>query len=136
MSDISLPWNGDVVPDDTGDILCVDGDDETTQRLLRRILTTPAFQDVAGQLTTEPDYVFHADYGGGAREFVGKTATKELRDTITNRIRDQLQNEDSIDSTTTPSVTVKPFTGGLAVDVVAKTRSGGLVLLPQIEITP
>ena len=59
MADVSLEWNDDFVPDSTGDLLVVDGDDEVRQRLERRLFTA-----VQG-------YVWHPDYGAGLPQKIG-----------------------------------------------------------------
>ena len=59
MADVSLEWHDDFVPDSTGDLLVVDGDDEVRQRLERRLFTA-----VQG-------YVWHPDYGAGLPQKIG-----------------------------------------------------------------
>jgi hypothetical protein len=61
--DISLEWHQDFAPDATGDLLTVDGDDETRQRLERRLFTA-----VQG-------YVWHPDYGAGLPQKIGSVYT-------------------------------------------------------------
>jgi hypothetical protein len=63
MPDLSLEWHDDFVPDATGDLLTVDGDDETRQRLERRLFTA-----VQG-------YVWHQDYGAGLPQRIGDPMT-------------------------------------------------------------
>lgn len=61
MADVSLEWNDDFVPDSTGDLFVVDGDDEVRQRLERRLFTA-----VQG-------YVWHPSYGAGLPQKIGDT---------------------------------------------------------------
>jgi hypothetical protein len=75
MADVSLEWHDDFVPDATGDLLVVDGDDEVRQRLERRLFTA-----VQG-------YVWHPDYGAGLPQKVGSVLTvAEIRSIVAAQI--------------------------------------------------
>lgn len=86
----------------TGDLNAVDGTTRGQQRILRRLLTNPAYVQADGTLTVA-DYIFHPDYGAGLGRFVGtSTPLSEISALITA----QLALEDVVDPNTPPVVTL------------------------------
>lgn len=65
MTDATLEWKDDFMPDATGDLATVDGDTEVRQRLERRLFTA-----VHG-------YVWHPDYGAGLPQKIGTVLSVE-----------------------------------------------------------
>jgi hypothetical protein len=63
MPDLWLEWHDDFSPDATGDLQTVDGDDETRQRLERRLFTATH------------GYVWHQEYGAGLPQRIGDPYT-------------------------------------------------------------
>src|SRR5674476_385449 len=75
MADLSLEWNDDFVPDATGDLLIVDGDDEVRQRLERRLFTA-----VKG-------YIWHPSYGAGLPQKIGSVlSASEIRSIVASQL--------------------------------------------------
>lgn len=72
--DIDHFYSGDINLSATGDLNAVDGSNMSQQRVLRRLLTNPAYMDINGNLTAA-DYIFHPDYGAGLARFIGSTAS-------------------------------------------------------------
>lgn len=60
MQDLAHYFGNDLSVSAAGDLLAVDGDTKTQQRILRRLLTNPG------------DMMFHPDYGAGLGQWVGK----------------------------------------------------------------
>jgi hypothetical protein len=100
MSDIDHFYSADLNLSATGDLGAVDGDDMSQQRVLRRLLTNPAYTDIDGTLTPA-DYLFHPDYGAGLARFIGSTASLgEIRAVI----QEQLALEAAVAQTPAPVV--------------------------------
>lgn len=81
MPDLNLEWHDDLSADSSGDLLLVDGDDETRQRLERRLFTA-----VKG-------YVWHQDYGAGLPQKIGDPWSIGQ---ITSIVNAQVYNEASV----------------------------------------
>lgn len=81
MADVWVEWNSDFLVDATGDLQVVDGDDETRQRLERRLFTA-----VNG-------YVWHPPYGAGLPQKIGSTLS--LAD-ISSVVTSQVNMEDTV----------------------------------------
>lgn len=90
MADLALQVGGDLSIGPTGDLLLVDADALTQQRVLRRLLTNPG------------DYIWQLDYGAGLGRFVGQPAARAA---IAGMTRAQLLQEAAIAPTPPPVVT-------------------------------
>ncbi len=93
MIDFSHKWDGDLELGPTGDLMCVEGREAGSQRVLRRLLTN------AG------DYLWHLDYGGGLTQFVGKG---EQPQRVQATIRAHLLQEPSVARVPPPEVKLLP----------------------------
>lgn len=91
MTDIWLEWHDDFRLTATGDLMLVDGDVETRQRLQRRLFTA-----VKG-------YVWHPDYGAGLPQKIGDPWSRRIIETI---VRKQVYLEDSVAPSPPAIVTV------------------------------
>lgn len=100
--DVWHQWGGDLVAGANGDLLAVDGADETVQRILRRLMTA------------RPDYFWHIDYGAGLPARVGDLADPAA---IRALILSQMLLEEGVAPSPTPTVIVTPLPSGLAVEV-------------------
>jgi hypothetical protein len=75
MADLFLEWNEDFIVDNTGDLLVVDGDVATRQRLERRLFTAVH------------DYIWHPEYGAGLPQKIGDPWTaSEIEAIVTSQI--------------------------------------------------
>lgn len=81
MTDAFLDWRGDFMPDSTGGLRMIDGDEEVRQRLQRRLFTA-----VKG-------YVWHPEYGAGLPQKIGSLLSVEQ---IKSVVRSQLAMEASV----------------------------------------
>ena len=107
--DISHFWGADLQPSASGDLLLVqtldpnnsstlNGNDEATQRIYRRIMTDS--QDNDGSNSGE--YIFEANYGGG---IPGKIGNRINVPAWTGLFRSQMAQEKAVASSPQPQVT-------------------------------
>lgn len=131
-----MDWAGDLVVNDTGDFLLVDGVDEVTQRVVRRFLTNSATIDTSSGIATRtPDYLFDGSYGGNARAFVDAVVNTELISRIQYALLAQLAQEPTVD-TTRSNVQVTQIFNGISLNAQIAVNTGGLISLPTVEINP
>lgn len=102
MTDVSLEWHDDFQPDSTGDLQTVDGDDETRQRLERRLFTA------------EKGYVWHPDYGAGLPQKIGSVLSVE-------QVQSVVVSQVALEASVAPSPPVQISVGnpGTRADIVA-----------------
>ena len=75
MADVFLEWQGDFQLSATGDLLVIDGDVETRQRLERRLFTA-----VQG-------YIWHLQYGAGLPQKIGGTlSVADIKSVVNSQI--------------------------------------------------
>lgn len=131
-----MDWAGDLVVNDTGDFLLVDGVDEVTQRVVRRFLTNAATIDTtSGIATRTPDYLFDGSYGGNARAFVDAVVNPELISRIQYALLAQLAQEPTVD-TTRSNVQVTQIYNGVSLNAQIAVNTGGIISMPTVEINP
>ncbi|MGN6536402.1 MAG: hypothetical protein ACTHKQ_11825, partial [Mesorhizobium sp.] len=78
MPDLDQLWGEDLSVSASGDIATVDGDSLTTQRILRRLMTSPG------------DYIWNPTYGAGLPQRIGSPDNVLL---ISSIIRSQIALE-------------------------------------------
>lgn len=98
--DIDQFFGEDVTLSNTGDLNTVTGTDMSQQRVLRRLLSNPAYVDINGNYTAA-DLLFHPDYGAGLGRFIGSTTAL---DEIRALILEQLALESAVAQTPSPVV--------------------------------
>jgi phage baseplate assembly protein W len=118
MYDIMLDWGTDLSADSSGDLALTTGSDQTTQRVIRRLLTNPG------------DYIWNLQYGGGLAAFVGQpTAAAQIEAVI----RDQMALETAVAAAPAPTVAVAMIntaSGSVVADITyADASSNGVVNL-------
>lgn len=91
MADLSLEWRDDFQIDPTGDLLLVDGAEQTRQAIIRRLLTA-----VKG-------YIWHLEYGAGLPQRIGKV---EQPTRIRSICQSQIMLERTVARIPTPTVRV------------------------------
>lgn len=100
MPDLSQLWGEDLSVSASGDIATIDGDDLTTQRILRRLMTAPG------------DYIWNPTYGAGLPQRVGGPDDVPL---ITSIIRSQIALEATVARAPAPTITVTEILNGVSV---------------------
>ena len=91
MADLSLEWNGDFEVSAIGGLVLADGDELARQRIVRRLLTA-----VRG-------YVWHAEYGAGMPQRIGRPGRGLLLQSI---VASQIALEAAVAASPAPVVTV------------------------------
>jgi phage baseplate assembly protein W len=102
MTDLYHFIGDDLSVSPTGDVLQVDGVDQTSQRILRRLLTNPG------------DYIWHPDYGAGLGRKIGTLLDIPA---LTGLIRSQIFLEAAVARTPAPVITVQGIANGLSVRI-------------------
>ncbi len=100
MPDADHFFGEDLSVSASGDIALVDGDDLTTQRIIRRLSTA-----VHG-------YLFHLDYGAGLPQRIGDILDIDL---ISGVIRTQIRLEASVAKIPAPEITITEIEDGVSV---------------------
>jgi len=103
MPDCDHLWGNDLTVGPTGDIALVDGDDLTTERIIRRLMTA-----VRG-------YIWHLNYGAGIPQRIGGTLDIGL---IRGVIRNQIALEATVARTPAAEITVTPILNGVSVSIL------------------
>ena len=98
--DINHFIGGDLSPSVTGDLLAVDNDAMTQQRILRRLMTNPG------------SYLWHPTYGAGLGQYVGSVSSI---DQIRAVIIAQMALEPGVLGV--PTVTITPLQNGLFCEI-------------------
>ena len=119
MSDLAHFIGDDLSVSATGDIQQVDGLSQTSQRVLRRLLTN------------QGDYIWHPNYGAGLGRRVGT-----LLDIpgITGLIRSQILLEANVARSPAPVIVVTPLVGGLAVRIKYYDGATGLLATLNFDV--
>lgn len=102
---INHTWGSDVTLSATGDLALVSGDEAVLQRLLRLLMTNSA---ITGEV--EGDYPAQQSYGASIRRQVGQTRDLQA---IESAVMAQLMADADVAPTPQPTVTVRPFSGGV-----------------------
>lgn len=110
MPDVFHFWGQDLTESATGDVLLVDGDDLTTQRIIRRLMTA-----VQG-------YIWHLDYGAGVPAQVGAPLNLDL---VSSIIRSQIALESTVARTPAPTISVTEILNGVSVTILFYSAKTG-----------
>jgi len=142
VSDFSSEWptpdggpSGDLGVDASGDFLVVDGDQETRQRLTRRLLTN-ARSVLPDSSILPPDNIFDVNYGAGLRRMVGAAVGPSNAVTVRQICVDCALQEDTIATNPPPSAAVQSLPAGFAVAVTyTSIVTGRPVSTPRISLS-
>jgi phage baseplate assembly protein W len=121
MADISLEWNADFALTADGDLMLVDGSDETRQSIIRRLLTN------AGS------YIWATEYGASLPARIGRVAREK---TIAAIVRAQIALEATVASVPVPKTTVTASTataGLFAIDIQYTDAVTGAAIAVSLE---
>ncbi len=110
MPDINHFWGEDISVSATGDVLLIDGDDLTTQRIIRRLMTA-----VKG-------YLWHLDYGAGVPARVGSPLDVDL---ISSVIRAQISLESTVARSPAPTIRTAEILNGVSVYILFYSAKTG-----------
>lgn len=102
MTDLYHFIGDDLSVSPTGDVQQVEGLEQTSQRILRRLLTNPG------------DYIWHPNYGAGLGQKIGTVLDARA---ITALITSQIFLEDNVARSPAPVISVTPIANGIAVRI-------------------
>jgi hypothetical protein len=124
--DLRAPWQGDLTFDSTGDFAFVEGQDHSTQRVLRRLLTNPAQYDSNGDVLLPADDKFNMDYGVGLGRAIDETDSVDLRRFLAAKTREGLAQEATVDQAVAPVIEfgASPRDGALFMSLEYQTIQG------------
>lgn len=100
-------WAGDLAFGPTGDLDVCDAQAETSQRVIRRLLTNSG------------DYIWHLDYGAGLGAQVGQTYSPKV---LENTVQRQLRLEAAIATAPAPVVLTESSLANATSQIVATIR--------------
>lgn len=127
LSDIYQVWSADLTPAPSGDLATATGYTRTQQRILRRLMTSPA------QGNLPPDYIWHATYGAGLPRLIGTTTTPE---TIQGIVIGQMKQEQSVAQTPPPTCQVQVGTNFIALTLNFTDNATGQPSTLSYTFTP
>jgi hypothetical protein len=132
MKDLYHFFGGDIAVSATGDLQTVDDTQKGQQRVLRRLLTNPLRKDINGNPVSEPDYIWHPEYGAGLGWYVGQTINiNEIRAVI----RSQILLEDCVAKTPDPIIDLKEIPNGLSCRILYNDAATKTVQTLSFEVT-
>jgi len=104
-------------------IRLVTGEEETQQRIIRRLLTPPG------------SYVFHPDYGAGLGGYVGENLSGALERQLKGLIIRQMFLEESVARSPFPKILLKPTGNGLEISITYASRNTEQVYTLSFTVT-
>jgi hypothetical protein len=93
----------------------VDGELETQQRILRRLLTATN------------NYVWHTDYGAGLPAYIGQNLSLALEKQLIGTIRKQMFLEDTVQQNPPPKIAFSQSGTTLTVSITYVSKASGSV---------
>ena len=121
MTDVFHLFNSDLTFSASGDLLTAAGRAETTQRLLRRLLTNAR------------DYLWQPGYGAGLPGYIGAPLDTGPLSAL---VKAQMYLEAGVAHDPEPQVTLTPIPNGVSARIVYTGVEGGDPVLLNFDITP
>lgn len=125
-----LEWGGDFEISQNGSLVLAYGWDQVRQRILRRLLTNPAFTLDDGT-PVPPDYLFDPKYGLGFRRRVGENWTPDLQLYLKAMINQAVLIDEGVNVNLPPliNITQTDHTVQVVITVYLKTGQPGVIAL-------
>ena len=120
MTDCYHLYGNDLALSATGDLLLADGDDESKQRVLRRLLTNPTQYDTSGKVTATGDYLWQPEYGAGLPTYIGAVLDEQELGAL---IEAQMYLEDSVVQDPPPQVGLRTIPDGVSAQILYNTAT-------------
>jgi len=108
-------FNEDIQLSSNAQIRLVDGEQESIQRILRRLLTP-----VEG-------YIWHVTYGAGLPTFIGQNLSPALERQIKGLIKTQMFLEATVERNPEPKITLSTDGNNLNCDIVYVYKPSGQI---------
>ena len=106
MADLAHAYGSDLALSATGDLALSSGADETRERVLRRLLTSPG------------SYLWHLDYGAGLAAMIGRPVNAAVIQAVSQQ---QMLLEAAVATSPPPTVGVVPSPAGAVVASISYT---------------
>ena len=121
MSDAFHYFGADLTLSATGDLLVADGLDESTQRVLRRLLTNPK------------GYLWQATYGAGLPGFIGQPLDAPA---LAALIKAQMYLEADVAHDPEPQIALQSIPNGISVQIAYTSVDSGEPAYLNFDVTP
>ncbi len=121
MTDSAHLFGNDLSLSATGDLLTASDSDETTQRVLRRLLTNIK------------DYLWQPTYGAGLPGYIGQVLDQP---TLATLIKSQMYLEADVSHTPEPQITLTAIPNGISAQIVYTSLETGEPVLLNFDVTP
>lgn len=121
MSDAFHYFGSDLTLSATGDLLTAEATDETTQRILRRLLT-----NIKG-------YIWEPGYGAGLPGMIGQTLDAAELSAL---IKSQMYLEADVSHAPEPQIAVQQIPNGVAVQITYVGNATGETDFLSFDVTP
>lgn len=121
MTDAFHYFGSDLTLSATGDLLTATDTDETTQRVLRRLLTNLK------------DYLWQPGYGAGLPGYIGKPLDEA---SLSALIKSQMYLEADVAHNPEPTIALEQIPNGIAVQITYTSNSTGEPKYLSFDVTP
>lgn len=124
MADLFLEFGTDFLLTANGDLCMATGWDEIRQRIERRILTNPAFEQFNGAPVVA-EYIFDSNYGLGARAAIGFVFNNATIQQFIQRIYEGVLVDQGVNTNVPPVITYSQPTPNEIIFNIAITLANG-----------
>lgn len=121
MTDAAHYFSSDLALSATGDLLTATGADETTQRVLRRLLTNLK------------DYLWQPGYGAGLPGYIGQPLDQAALSAL---IKSQMYLEADVAHDPEPLVVLQQIPNGVSAQITYVSNDTGQTELLSFDVTP
>ncbi len=121
MTDVYHYFSSDLTLSAAGDLLVATDLDETTQRVLRRLLTNVR------------DYLWQPTYGAGLPGYIGRTLDQAA---ISALIKAQMYLEADVSHAPEPRIALQQIPNGLSAQIAYTSVQTGEPVLLSFDVTP
>lgn len=121
MTDAAHYFSSDLALSATGDLLTAESTDETTQRVLRRLLTNLK------------DYLWQPGYGAGLPGYIGQPLDQAA---LTALIKSQMYLEAGVSHDPEPQVVLTQIPNGISAQITYVSAETGQPEFLSFDVTP
>ena len=133
-------WGGDLTIDATGDIVLVSDQPNnpaaSLQRIYRNLMTNARIFDDNGNPASSPNDLFAPGFGGSLRALTGQMMTPTLVGEIESNILNGLQQDPTIATSPSPTVTVQNAGSNVVqISLSCESITGETITLPSFPLS-